>query len=79
MGRLQRRVRSSRRLARDRGAADLRPVDLEPVVAAYQDFLGKFRCAICGSWPYVTPKRGRSEDLRFDCPAFNFNLESKQR
>jgi len=49
------------------------------VVAAYRDFLERFRCSTCESWLYVTPKRGPSEALRCDCAAHNFNLKIKPK
>lgn len=59
--------------------ANLGKKDFEPVVAAYKDFLERFRCAACESWFYVTPKRGPSEALRCDCAAYNFNLKTKPK
>jgi hypothetical protein len=53
--------------------------DFEPVVAAYRDFLGRFRCDGCDSWLYVTPKRGAAESLRCDCDAISFNLKTKPK
>ena len=59
--------------------ANLGKKDFEPVVAAYKDFLERFRCATCESWLYVTPKRGPSEALRCDCAAHNFNLKTNSK
>lgn len=59
--------------------ANLGKKDFEPVVAAYKDFLERFRCSTCESWLYVTPKRGPSEALRCDCAAYNFNLKIKPK
>lgn len=59
--------------------ANLGKNDFEPVVIAYKDFLGRFRCVTCESWLYVTPKRGPSEALRCDCTAYNFNLKTKPK
>ena len=51
--------------------------DFEPVVAAFKDLLIHFKCATCGSWLYVTPKRGPAESLRCGCSAVNINMKSK--
>lgn len=59
--------------------ANLGKKDFEPVVAAYKDFLERFRCASCESWLYVTPKRGPSEALRCDCTDYNFNLKTRPK
>lgn len=59
--------------------ANLGKRDFEPVVAAYKEFLERFRCVTCDSWLYVTPKRGPSESLRCDCDAHSFNLKSKPK
>src|SRR4029077_13884120 len=48
--------------------------DFEPVVAAFKEFLGCFRCAKCESWLFVTP-RLNSESLRCACSAINLNLK----
>ena len=59
--------------------ANLGKKDFEPVVAAYKEFLERFRCATCESWLYVEPKRGSPTALRCDCTAFNFNLKTKAK
>ncbi|KAA3607140.1 MAG: chromosome segregation protein SMC [Planctomycetota bacterium] len=59
--------------------ANLGKKDFEPVVAAFRDFLERFRCATCESWLYVTPKRGPSEALRCNCAEYNFNLKTKPK
>jgi hypothetical protein len=50
--------------------------DFEPVVAAFKELLGCFRCEGCDSWIYVTP-RVSPESLRCACSAINFNLKAK--
>jgi recombinational DNA repair ATPase RecF len=50
--------------------------DFEPVVAAFKELLGCFRCDKCDSWIYITP-RVSPESLRCSCSAINFNLKPK--
>lgn len=52
--------------------------DFEPVVSAFKELLGCFRCEACDSWLYVTPRRS-SESLRCACNAISLNLKPKQR
>jgi hypothetical protein len=52
--------------------------DFEPVVAAFKEFLGCFRCEGCESWLYVTP-RINSESLRCACSAISLNLKPKPK
>jgi hypothetical protein len=52
--------------------------DFEPVVAAFKELLGCFRCETCESWLHVTP-RGSPESLRCACNAINLNLKSKAK
>ena len=52
--------------------------DFEPVVAAFRDLLGCFRCEPCESWVYVTP-RVNPESLRCDCNAISLNLKPKPK
>lgn len=52
--------------------------DFEPVVAAFKELLGCFRCESCESWLYVTP-RGAPESLRCACNAINLNLKPKPK
>jgi hypothetical protein len=59
--------------------ANLGKRDFEPVVSAYRDLLDQFRCAKCGSWLYVTPKRGPGEALRCDCAAVHLNLKTNPK
>ena len=53
--------------------------DFEPVVAAFKELLGRFRCDTCDSWVYVTPKRGASESLRCGCNSISLNLKQKSK
>jgi hypothetical protein len=52
--------------------------DFEPVVAAFKELLGCFRCETCESWLYVTP-RGNPESLRCPCNAISLNLKQKPK
>jgi AAA domain len=52
--------------------------DFEPVVAAFRDLLGCFRCDPCDSWVYVTP-RVNPEAVRCDCNAISLNLKPKPK
>jgi recombinational DNA repair ATPase RecF len=52
--------------------------DFEPVVAAFKELLGCFRCEACDSWLYITP-RTSPESLRCACNAINLNLKNKSR
>lgn len=52
--------------------------DFEPVVAAFKDLLGCFRCEKCDSWLYVTP-RVNPESLRCACTAVALNLKPKPK
>ncbi len=52
--------------------------DFEPVVAAFKDLLGCFRCETCDSWVYVTP-RVNPESLRCSCTAISLNLKPKPK
>jgi RecF/RecN/SMC N terminal domain len=53
--------------------------DFEPVVAAFKELLGCFRCEGCDSWMYLTPPRGKPEAVRCSCSAINLNPKSKPR
>ncbi len=53
--------------------------DFEPVVAAFKELLAQFRCDTCGSWVYVTPKRGDSESLRCVCGSISLSLKPKPK
>lgn len=53
--------------------------DFEPVVAAFKELLGQFRCDSCDSWVYVIPKRGASESLRCACTSIFLNLKTKPK
>jgi hypothetical protein len=52
--------------------------DFEPVVAAFKDLLGCFRCESCDAWLYVTP-RTNPESLRCSCNAISLNLKPKPK
>jgi hypothetical protein len=52
--------------------------DFEPVVAAFKDLLACFRCEVCESWVYVTP-RVTPESLRCACNAINLNLKLRHK
>jgi hypothetical protein len=52
--------------------------DFEPVVAAFKELLGCFRCETCESWLYVTP-RGNPESLRCACSSISLNLKPKAK
>lgn len=52
--------------------------DFEPVVEAFKNLLGCFRCEGCDSWLYVTP-RTNSESLRCLCGAINLNVRLKPK
>jgi hypothetical protein len=52
--------------------------DFEPVVAAFKELLGCFRCETCESWLHVSP-RGTPESLRCACNAINLNLKSRPK
>ena len=49
------------------------------VVAAYKSLIDDMRCSnpSCGSLPYLSPPRGKSEQLRCNCQAININLKDK--
>ncbi len=59
--------------------ADFGRKDFEPVVAAFKELLGRFRCGTCDSWVYVTPKRGAPESLRCGCTSISLNLNPKPK
>jgi ABC-type transport system involved in cytochrome c biogenesis ATPase subunit len=52
--------------------------DFEPVVAAFKDLLGCFRCEACDSWLYVT-SRTNPEAMRCHCNAINLNMKPKPK
>jgi recombinational DNA repair ATPase RecF len=52
--------------------------DFEPVVAAFKDLLGCFRCEPCDSWIYLT-SRVNSESVRCDCNVISLNLKLKPK
>ena len=52
--------------------------DFEPVVTAFKELLGCFRCETCDFWVYVTP-RVNPESLRCACTAISLNLKPKPK
>jgi hypothetical protein len=52
--------------------------DFEPVVSAFRELLGCFRCDTCETWLHITPRQA-PETLRCACNEINFNLKSKPR
>ena len=57
--------------------ASLQKGDFEPVVAAFRELTGEFRCDICSGLMYVVPERGMREALRCGCNTIDVNLVSK--
>jgi hypothetical protein len=57
---------------------NLRKEDFGPVVEAFKEFLESFRCSNCGTFFYVTPKKGNPEGIRCDCGA-GFNLKRRAK
>lgn len=53
--------------------------EFEEVADAFKALLDHIRCqnAKCGGYPYLTPRKGASEQLRCSCGAVNVNLKSK--
>lgn len=51
--------------------------DFEPVVKAFRDLLDTFRCSVCESWLYVSPRHS-SDTLRCACSEISFNLTEKK-
>ena len=51
--------------------------ELREVVEAFKRLLEELRCASCGSWLYVTPRKGTAENLRCDCGSVMVNLKVK--
>ena len=52
--------------------------DFEPVVAAFRELLGCFRCDACESWLYTSP-RGTPDAVRCSCSRISLNLKSKAK
>ncbi len=50
--------------------------DFEPVVAAFKELVGCFRCNKCESWLYATP-RGIPDAVRCACNSTSLNLKRK--
>jgi recombinational DNA repair ATPase RecF len=58
--------------------ANLGRKDFEPVVAAFRELLGCFRCGACNTWLHVTP-RNTPESLRCECSKVSLNLKRKPK
>jgi hypothetical protein len=56
---------------------NLRAEDFGPVVDAFKKLLGCLHCQTCGTFFYVTPKKGQQDGVRCDCGAVNFNLKRR--
>lgn len=54
-------------------------IEFKEVADAFNALLDHIRCqnAKCGGYPYLTPRKGASEQLRCSCGAVNVNLKSK--
>jgi recombinational DNA repair ATPase RecF len=52
--------------------------DFEPVVTAFREMLGCFRCPNCESWFHVAP-RAQPETLRCACNGINYNLKGRPK
>ena len=53
--------------------------EFKDVADAFKALLDHIRCknAKCGGYPYLTPRKGASEQLRCSCGAVNVNLKTK--
>jgi len=53
--------------------------EFKEVADAFKALLDHIRCqnAKCGGYPYLTPRKGASEQLRCSCGAINVNLKTK--
>ncbi|MEO1922833.1 MAG: AAA family ATPase [Sphingomonadaceae bacterium] len=53
--------------------------EFQEVAEAFKALLEHIRCSNekCGSYPYLTPRKGASEQLRCNCGAINVNLKAK--
>jgi hypothetical protein len=53
--------------------------EFEKVVEAFKALLKYIRCSNpkCGGYPYLTPRKGSSEQLRCNCGGININLKLK--
>ncbi|WP_339830521.1 AAA family ATPase [uncultured Parvibaculum sp.] len=53
--------------------------EFKEVVDAYKALLDHIRCQNqkCGAYPYVTPRKGSSEQLRCNCGSISINLKGK--
>lgn len=51
--------------------------EFREVVEAFKRLLEELRCASCGSWLYVAPRKGNPENLRCDCGSVVVNLKLK--
>jgi hypothetical protein len=54
-------------------------IEFKEVADAFKALLDHIRCqnAQCGSYPYLTPRKGASEQLRCNCGTINVNLRTK--
>ena len=59
--------------------ANLSPAEFREVVEAFGDLLLHLRCENpkCGSYLYVSPRKGEAEELRCNCGATSFNLKDR--
>ncbi len=53
--------------------------DFKEVADAFRALLDHIRCSNpkCGGYPYLTPRKGSSEQIRCSCGAININLKAK--
>lgn len=53
--------------------------EFQEVVEAFKAMLEHIRCSNdkCGGYPYLTPRKGSSEQLRCNCGAINVNLKAE--
>ena len=57
--------------------ADFTKTEFREVVGAFKSLLAELRCSSCGSWLYVTPRKGDTESLRCRCGSVTLNLKPK--
>ena len=53
--------------------------EFQAVVGSFKALLDHIRCPNpeCGTFPYLTPRKGSSEELRCSCQQININLKAK--
>jgi len=58
---------------------NLQKVEFQAVVDAFKALLERLRCANreCGTYVFVSPRKGPQEALRCNCGAININLKAK--